>query len=136
MKYMIQAKHAIPLSFAVIGMFFDAGIAIAQDATEIIVIRAPYERVEIKSSTTALPSQKTEIIELKRVLNIRDLDLTKYADVIELNSRIENVAKESCKKLSDMFPLNRSNSSEMRRCRTDAIASTKEQTEPAIAAAK
>ena len=136
MKYTIPAYHTMSLALAVTGVFFGANLAIAQEVNEKIVIVAPYELTKVKSPTSAQLGLTTEIWELKRLVNIDDLDLTKYADVTKLNSRIESVAKESCQKLSDMFPLNPSNPVEMRRCKKKAIASTKKQTERAIAATK
>lgn len=133
MKYTIPTHRPMSLALVVTGACFAASLAVAQEVIEKIIIRAPYERIKVQSSTSS--QFKTEIMELKRLVNIEDLDLTKYADVTELNSRIESVAKESCQKLSDMSPMNRSDPAEMHRCKINAIASAKKQTEQAIAAA-
>jgi UrcA family protein len=133
MKYTIPA-HCI-MSLAVTGVFFGANLAVAQEEIERIIIRAPYERIEIKKSAATHPPFKTEIVELKRLVNINDLDLTKTADVTELNSRIESVAKESCQKLSDMFPLESTDPAEMHSCERKAIASARKQIEQVIAEA-
>lgn len=134
MKYPIPATRLMFLALALTASSFGANLAIAQEEIERIIIRAPYGRIEVKKETGVNLGVKTEIIELKRLVNIDDLDLTKYADVAELNRRIESVSEESCQKLSDMFPLEPSDPAELHRCKRNAIASAKKQTEQAIAA--
>jgi len=133
MKKLIPAHRTIPLAIAVTGCLIGANLAIAQEVTEEIIVRAPIERTQVKTVNGSFA--KTEIIELNRFVNISDLDLTKHADVIELDGRIEAMAKESCQKLSDMFPLDRSEPAEMGRCKKHAIASAEKQKKQAIAAA-
>lgn len=133
MKHVIRSKPPIFLALIATGFYFSVNLVAAQELIEEIIIRAPYESIHVKSTTT--PNLKTEIMELKRRVSINDLDLAKYADVAELNSRIESVAKESCQELSELSPLNRSNPAEMSRCKKNAIASTKQQTDQAIAEA-
>ena len=133
MNTTIPTKRTLSLALAVTGLFFGANLAVAQDVTEEIVIRAPIERIDVRSTSASVG--KAEIIELKRLVSIADLDLTKYADVNELDSRIDTVAKESCQQLSDMFPLDRSDPADMIRCKKKAIASAKKQKDSAIAAA-
>ncbi|NIM21450.1 MAG: UrcA family protein, partial [Candidatus Latescibacteria bacterium] len=58
---------------------------------EIIEVEAPIER-------------STETIALKRQVSFADLDLSKHSDVIELEKRVEIVAKEACEKLEEMYP--------------------------------
>ena len=135
MKDTILSNFTIYRALAVTAVLCGANLAVAKEVTEKIIIRAPYKGIEIKRSNVAHPGLKTEIIELKRFVNIDDLDLTKHTDVIKLNQRIHNLAKESCKKLSEMYPFNPSDLSEMHRCKRKAIASTKKQTERAFAAA-
>jgi len=67
-----------------------------------------------------------------------DLDLSKRADVTELKKRIEATAKESCEKLEEMYPLPRepSRSSNIRSCVEEAVDSSTEAIEAAIAAAE
>lgn len=134
-KNTFQAHCTMFLALAATGLFIEADLAVAQQASEEIeeiAIRAPIERHEVRhESVTPL---KTEIIELKQRVSFAGLDLTKHADVNELDTRIEAVAKESCEKLSDMFPLNRSGLAEMRRCTKNAIASAENQKGLAIAA--
>lgn len=125
--------RTISLAFAVTGLFFAANLTADQQITEEIIVRAPFERIEVKSVPGS--SLKAEVVELQRRVGIADLDLSKYADVNELDSRIGEVAKESCQKLFDMSPLDSSDPAEMLRCTKSAIASANDQKETAIAAA-
>jgi len=133
MKNTIPTHRTMSLALAVMGFFFAANLTADQQVAEEIIIKAPFERIEIKRAPGS--SLDSEIVELQRQVSIADLDLSKYVDVNELDSRISSVAKESCQKLSDMFPLDRSDPAEIMRCTKSAIASTREQKEMAIAAA-
>ena len=135
MKNTFQAHCTMFLALAATGLFIVADLAVAQQASEEIeeiAVQAPIERHDIRpASVTPI---KTEIIELKQRVSFAGLDLTKRADVNELDTRIEAVAKESCEKLADMSPLNWLSLAEMQRCTKNAIASAEKQKELAIAA--
>jgi len=104
----------------------------ANDKMEkIVVIGAPIERTRVVGRSEI--GAPIEVIELRRQVSYADLDLKKYADVMKIKSRIQKVAKESCKDLSNMFPLNPSDISEVDRCTRKAVAGTKEQVKEAIA---
>jgi len=111
-------------------------MALAQQATdeaeEVVVIGAPITRQEEGRSYTGMPK---EVIELKRQISYADLDLTKDADVQTLQTRIHDVAEESCQKLAEMFPLKFIDQGEVGRCVDDAVASSKDQVQAAIDAA-
>ena len=66
---------------------------------------------------------------------IGDLDLSKYTDVKELELRIELVAKDSCERLNEMFPLSNRRSKDARRCIELAIKRALAEKEAAIEAA-
>jgi UrcA family protein len=123
--------RTLSLALAFTGGLIASNIAVAQNSTEEVIIRAPLERTEVTSSPGSIV--KTEIVELSRYVRFSDLDLTRPEDVAELDSRIEDIAEDSCQKLSDMFPLDRSNRAEMNRCVRKAIASATERKEYAIA---
>jgi UrcA family protein len=78
---------------------------------------------------------RTEVIELRRRVSYADLELGNESDVAELETRIEAIAKDACKKLSDMFPLSPSDRDEIRRCTNQAVDGAKEEMQEAIAAA-
>ncbi len=135
MKNTFPAHCTMFLALVAPGLFIEVDMAVAQQASEEIeevVVRAPIGRHEFGRSPVA--GFKTEIIELKRRVSFTDLDLTRRTDVNELDTRIEVVAKESCEKLADMFPLNRLGPAEMRRCTKNAIASAEKQKGLTIAA--
>jgi UrcA family protein len=123
------------LALAATGLFVKTDPAIAQQGAEPmeeIVVEAPIVRRQVGRSAAGA---KIEVIELRRRLSYADLDLSKDADVTELKTRIETTAKESCEQLSDMFPLNPSDTSEIHRCTNQAVNGAEEQVQTAIAAA-
>ena len=75
----------------------------SQPMEEITVV-APYEvqRTEVGRSPTT--GGKIELISLTRHVSYADLDLTKQSDVNELEARIKKMAKDSCKRLDEMYP--------------------------------
>ena len=77
---------------------------------------------------------RTEVYELKKTVSFADLDLRKEADVGELEKRIENTAKESCKTLSEKYPISLSYQADHRRCVREAIESTDSKLETVFAA--
>lgn len=100
---------------------------------EVVAVESPIERER------AGPTGMTiEIIGLKRQVSFADLDLSKHADVTELERRIETTAKESCEKLEEMYPLprNPSRSADIRRCTKQAIGNAADEIDAAIAAAQ
>ena len=130
---------AVVLAFATTGFVTNSSLAVAAEVTNLveeIVVRAPtkVERHEYRGISSSSMS-KVEIVELKRTVSFADLDLSSEADVMMLEQRIETVAQDSCEKLSDMFPLDRSSKSELRYCMNEAIESALEAKERAIAAA-
>jgi UrcA family protein len=135
MKYSIAENRTTSIALAITSVFFVAHIAVAQEGLEKLVIQPLYEPIEVKNSSIVLPTLKPDKKELKRYVNIDDLDLTNPSDVTKLNARIKIVAKESCQRLSDMSPFVPSDLSEIRQCTKKAIKSTKQQIERIIAAA-
>jgi UrcA family protein len=123
------------LAFATTGLILHTAPALAEQEnqiTEIVVIEA---QVEVSKVTENTFGRKSNLIELKRRVSYADLDLSKHADVIELQSRLETVSKESCEMLysisvTDLVPMD-----EKRRCVKDAIDRAEKQTQAAIIAA-
>ena len=125
-------KHlTISLVFACTGLFVVANLNADENVTEEILIQSSVDRTEIKDPIGS--SVTTQINELSQLVDISDLDLSIYADVEELHTRIAEVAQDSCKKLSEMYPLNPTDLMEMNTCVKRAIASATEQKEKAIA---
>ena len=126
-------KHRnFSLVLAFTGLFVAADLAIAQDVTEEIVVRSPIERTEARIPFGS--SVTTQTVELNRYVSIVGLDLTDNEEVEKLDAQISEIAKESCEKLSEMFPLQRSDMTEVGRCMQKAIANANKQKERFIAA--
>lgn len=121
-------------AIGIVGMTGAPAIAqqAAEEAIEEIVVQAPVERRQRKWTKSG---GWIEVIELSRRVSFTDLDLSKYADVTELETRIETTAKGTCEQLAEMFPLDKSDRDEVRRCTQKAIKGADEQLQAAIAAA-
>ena len=127
-----SAATAATLVFAATAALADEPV----DEMEEIIVQAPMNVERETLHSAADPTVKTERVELTRKVYIGDLDLSKYDDVKELESRIELMARDSCKKLSAMFPLSDSRSRDSRRCVERAIKSAMPEKEAAIDAAR
>ena len=135
-SYLLNCVITLPI--AAVALAISTGPVFADeeiDELEKIVVHAPIEveREAVKNDTGALA--KTEIIKLTRPVGYSDLDLADKEDVRILDMRIEAIALDSCERLSEMFPFDRSDRKEMNRCMKDAVASALDQKERAIAAA-
>ncbi len=122
------------LALAATGLVFKTGPAVAQQASEVmeeVVVEGPITVRQVGRAN--IIGARIEVIELKRRVSYADLDLNKHADVIELETRVETIAKESCEKLSAMYPLD--SATERRRCIKKAINSAEKQVQAAIVAA-
>ena len=130
----------IPTAIATVSLLavsFSPALADEHDKTmEEITVQAPINIQRDVQHSARDPMVKTEVIELKREVYIGDLDLSKHADVMELEARIEKVAQDSCSKLNDMFPLSSRHSKDARRCVKHAIESAMAEKTAAIAAAQ
>ncbi len=120
------------------GFLMNSDQAYAQQADEpmpeIIAVEAPIERQQV--GTRDSTGMTTELIVLKRQVSFADLDLKKHEDVVELENRIETIAKEACDKLDELYPLPSAGLAERRRCTMRAIESAEASMEAAIAAAQ
>ena len=124
---------AIFLAVAATGLIFITGPAVAQqpsEVTEEVVVQAP---IVVRKVGRTNIGGKIELIELNRRVSYADLDLSKHADVIELEARVETISKESCNKLSAMYPID--SLTVKRRCIKKAISSAEKQVQAAIVAA-
>lgn len=127
---------AASLAIAAIALTIGSAPASAQptaDEVEEITVKAPVVRRMVGGP--AVVGATDEIIELNRRVSYSDLDLSKEADVAELETRIESVARDSCDQLSGMFPGDRWESRDIQRCTKQAVDGAEEQVLAAIAAA-
>lgn len=92
-------------SVAAIAYATAVGPASAQQQTRVL------EQVTVVAPRLVRHTERTptgaanELVSLTRRVSIGDLDLTKYADVMELEKRINETAEEACDYLAEMFPL-------------------------------
>jgi UrcA family protein len=132
MNLSISTHRKLTLALALTGVFVASDVALAQKPNEEVIVRAPIERAEVRSSAGSIV--RTETIELNRYVSFADLYLSNPTDAALLDKRIAATAKESCRKLSDMFPLDRSDPSEFKRCVKKAIARAGKHKQKAILA--
>jgi UrcA family protein len=132
MNKFISTKTSLSLSLVFAGLFTVSGFAVAEQADEEIIVRAPEQSV---IDVTPVGSSVTlENIVINRSVSTTDLDLSNPADVEKLDARIDASAKESCQKLSDMSPLDRPNAMRLNLCVKRAVAGAGKQRETAITA--
>ena len=120
------------LAVAATGIALESTPAIAQEAAEEIgeiVVKAP---AVVTKRVARVDRTFRKVYEADRFIDLSDLDLSLYKDVMELEVRIENVAMEVCRQLADLKP--RLQEPEPK-CIRDAIASTKKQLQKAVSAA-
>ncbi len=94
-----------------------------------IVIIAP-RPITTETSENIPGGRKEAVISLKMVAQYSDLDLAKPGDAERLMVRIRSVARDACKYLDRLYPLDPDPD-----CETRAVADAKPQVEKAIAAA-
>jgi UrcA family protein len=117
----------------------DPALAQAEDDSQAgtvideVVVRAPMDREIVTRRAVGSPEK---IIELRRSVSFADLDLSKPEGVLELERRIEMLARDSCEMLEEMFPLERlDDAASIRRCTKEAISGTEDELRNVVAAA-
>lgn len=103
MNMKVLALPVISCLAVVTGSMLTSGPALGQEqakAPEEITVQAP--RLIREQST--LSGGKTELISLTRRVSYADLDLTKHKDVMMLEQRIKDTAREACTALAKMYP--------------------------------
>ncbi len=124
--------HSIPFAALVLAAFVMVpGSAFTQEANEDKAVAAIEEVVKVESLVTSRivmhPNKfgdRTKAFELRKAVSFADLDLQKESDIDELDRRIEDTAKESCKALSEVRRLPLWGKEDRRRCVREAIKST------------
>jgi len=101
---------------------------------EIVVIESPVLHRQVERAD--MTGRVIETITLKRHVSHVDLDLSKYADVIELKSRIEINSKEVCEVLDELVRIPQWGSANIANCIQKAIGSADDALREAIAAAE
>lgn len=75
---------------------------------------------------------KVELITLQRRVSYADLDLALHANVAQLETRVNDIAKEACDDLAKMYPLSDAKTPD---CVRAAVAGAKAQLDAAVTAA-
>ena len=131
-KLTFSFVSAALLALAVTALVFKTDPAIAQQAAEEVIEEIVVEAPAVVTRRVRIGREQYEIWESRRSVSYADLDLKLQKDVAELEARIDAAAREVCEELADMFP-------QLRRpepgCIRDAVNSTKEEMQEAIAAA-
>jgi len=127
------AIHAASLLTVAAGLFgvFTASAQQSGQKIEEITVTAPWSVG--KRVVNQTPTGKDELVSLTRYVYYGDLDLAKHADVMTLEKRVSDIAKESCDQLAKMYPLSGQNPPN---CVEKAAASAKPQMDKVIAAAE
>jgi UrcA family protein len=114
------------------GLLTGSGVALGQgNKLEEIVVVAPRAVTRTVVGRTSTGG-KVEEISLTRHVPFADLDLSRHADVMELEKRVADVAKESCEQLAKLYPLSPPDAPD---CVKAAQAGAKDQMDKAVAAA-
>lgn len=103
-------KHRMPARLAVLSSLLGAAFAVAGSAAqaqpiETITVTAPrivQQTITTGRTYTGTPVETTTI---SRNVNFGDLNLTKHADVEKLKMRVKDTAKDLCKELDKLYPL-------------------------------
>jgi UrcA family protein len=90
------------------GFAFCSGVATAQQGSqartqEEVIVEAP--RLVRKDVGRGDLGGKVELISLTRRVSYSDLNLAMHADVMKLEQRINDTAKEACGQLEQLYPL-------------------------------
>lgn len=105
-------------------------VRVGEPVFELTVVAPRLVRRQMsRESATGAP---VELVSLTRRVSFSDLDLAKHADVLELDRRIETVAREACDQLASVFPLSDPKTPD---CVAEAVAGAKTQANQAALAA-
>ena len=125
MNHFISKYRSLSMALVFTGLFAATNLAVAQQTTEEIIVTVHSERV---TDISPVGSQvKVHKVEINKLVSISDLDLSKPADADEFLVLVTAIAEESCQKLSNMFPLDRSIPMEMSTCIKNAVEGARKQ---------
>jgi len=125
MNHLISKYRTLSIVLVFTGLFTATNLAVAQQTAEEVIVKVQSERVV---DISPVGSQvKVHKVEINQLVSISDLDLSKPADADEFVVLVTDIAEESCQKLSNLFPLDRSNPMEMSTCVKNAVEGAKKQ---------
>jgi UrcA family protein len=116
----------------VAGLAVDGGAARAQQGNTLEEITVVAPRLVTRTEGRTPVGGKVELISLTRHVVYKDLNLTVHNDVMALEKRVNDVAKEACDTLAKMYPLSDPNTPN---CVEQATKDAKKQVDQVVAAA-
>ena len=119
---------------AAIAVFaFGGAYAYAAEVPQVIVeATAP---VHVEKATAGAPSAaRVDLLSVKYHVHVEGLDLTKHADVVQLQNEIQVAAKKACASIKEQYPMN--SLTDEQSCVTDATKKGMAQAQTLIAAAE
>ena len=99
----------------------------------VLVLAGTREQLDEYDALFEAVGAKVELISLTRHVVYTDLNLARHADVMTLEQRVNDVAKEACEQLAQMYPLSDPNTPN---CVEQALRSAKGQIDEVVAAAE
>ena len=125
MNRFISKYHTLSIALVFTGLFTVSNLAVALQDTEEVIVSVQTERV---TDVSPVGSQvKVHKVEINQHVSISDLDLSKQADADEFVVLVTAIAEESCEKLSNMYPLDRSDPMEVSACVKKAVKGAQKQ---------
>ncbi len=131
---MSRNAWALPVTClaVVAGSAIDGGSARAQQAGALEEITVVAPRLVTRPAGRTAAGSKTELISLTRHVVYSDLNLTLHNDVMTLEKRVNDIAKEACETLAKMYPLSDPNTPN---CVEQATKEAKAQIDKVVTAA-
>lgn len=119
------------------GIATSGGALLAQqtagDGLQVITVTAPrLVTKQVVGRTAGTAGGEAELISLQRRVSYVDLNLALHADVMQLEARINDAAKQSCDELAKMYPLSDPKTPD---CVREAVGAAKAQLDAVVAAA-
>jgi len=97
---------------------------------EVVVEAGPTHKAVVgRSFTTGAP---IELVTVDYHVKYSDLDLQKHTDVVKFHTRVESAARDACRQLDELYPIEKPRVST---CTQDAVKAAAPQVQAAIAAA-
>ena len=94
-----DCNYRVPVALA--GLILLGGIAAADQPPEITISASGLTKAVVGRTSNGGPIEE---VTLTRHVGYADLDLAKTADAAELQRRVDQTAKDSCKELDDRYP--------------------------------
>ena len=113
------------------GFAVEGGTARAQQGSTLEEITVVAPRLVTRTDRTPI-GPRVELISLTRHVVYRDLNLTLHNDVVTLEKRVNDIARESCDTLAKMYPMSDPNTPN---CVEQAVRDAKKQVDQVVAAA-